>query len=119
MRRLGSFLPDALGPDFGKGRPWIFNRFGETPLQAPRLQRYPARQCHEGFGGGLGDCFVGGVEVFRQDVRQLSLPPQGDELERRQPDRGLVAAARLAQGMMEKLDVVQDGQAQIVRQAVV
>jgi len=59
------------------------------------------------------------VEILGEDVSQLPLPPQRDELHRRDAKRRVVAAAALAQGMMEMLDVVQDVQLQRLGQQLV
>jgi hypothetical protein len=72
----------------------------DTPFCNPR-------QRDHGLDGCFAQPLVGLVEVFADDVRQLPLPPQRDQPQRRQPQLDAFAASALAQGVVKRLHVVE------------
>ena len=70
---------------------------GRLPsLQLPRFRRRPPRERDHRLDGGLAPRLLAFVEIFREHVSQLPLPPQRDELHRGDAKLAVVAASALA-----------------------
>jgi hypothetical protein len=78
--------------------------------QVAALGGDPPRQRHHGLDGGLGEAVVRVVQVLRQHVRQLALAAQRDQLHRREALLVVLASARLAQGLVKGLDLLEDAE---------
>ena len=108
------FADVFVAADFGFTGGWIDGLGGHTALQAAGFSPHPQRHVQQRFDGRVLHGFVGEMQIFGQDVGELSLPAGDDEAKGSQADGRTVATARLADGVRQQPDVLQHPRCQPV-----